>query len=1111
VTLSLHASPDGQWCAVRRGKQTAWYALGPTAGVDPLEEPQVRVELPEPASDLVVIGPPTQAITVTRSGDSTSIELLSSAKLERIAALTLAGRWTAAAVTGSRAALLSEDARTCTVIRAAAKSLVAQLLEPGAGLIDLVLGMERQQLAIGTTKRLEVWDAVSTRPLTRLQVQLPPPPRTIGTAAGHWWILRAEQQQILLMRLSDGRPFLHNLGAPIRSVVSHPASPWLVVVTSRGLVRLSCFAHAMAELEAPPAEAYAIAPSGDEAVLLGASGFAQAPWVMRLSASAAATGVPRVTTGVVVTTSPMGSAPIAVAVAGKPEPRYSPPAAASVTATAERLREMRDRAEAVADSEGKAERDAAIDAAAEPDAEDRSGGAADDGDGAGEDAALHAAGAEANAEEASEERTDHEGSGEQTDHEVSGERTDHEVSGERTAHDASGERTAELLPSPAWRSTLGGDPQPDAGGRAGAAAAAGGVAPVRHGANGASDAGVAPSGEAPSSSPAATDQDRAGPPAAEAVKKPALPSWALNRRAPGAAAAPRAPARPVAWPPTAARQAPAGSSAATSPVTAAAVSSSAPASDPETPVSATLVSPVAASAAPAGASPASGAARPAATRPGAPSWFAGAAARAQRAAVGAPPKPATNAAGGVAAATLPASPAAGTVASSSAPPSSAPPSSAASSTPPSSSASPSSAALNNAASNNAASSGVPEATATSVRSTSATNAVTAIVSPASGHAGQPALAGAAAPSDVPSPAWYDATTPVGRPASTPASSSSSSSPPRPAPSFPSFGPAEHLVASGGPRPVPEWASTEPLPRAAAQGAPAVKSPIGTSSATPIPATSTATPPIASRPLTAPPSPLAPAGAAPARPAPMMPAAAPPARPAPIPPSPMASSAVRAAAAGGARSWRGELAIYGAQAIAGVPGAPPEVHGNELAILARRLSLPEEARLASTILYAAWLAGQPFLPIVQLAALLGEGGWPEALGTGALGQLGLLRHRDGAVALRRSVADALDGRPWGAIRVAGDADAVPLPLPGRLGRVSVSAWPAWQAYLGKVALVTGKLRRALVEARLAELVAVTFDPLVEYPAPWPTGTNLLVVSDAIGGLTELLPELLQPPG
>jgi hypothetical protein len=200
-----------------------------------------------------------------------------------------------------------------------------------------------------------------------------------------------------------------------------------------------------------------------------------------------------------------------------------------------------------------------------------------------------------------------------------------------------------------------------------------------------------------------------------------------------------------------------------------------------------------------------------------------------------------------------------------------------------------------------------------------------------------------------------------------------------------------------------------------------------------------------------------------------------------------------------------------------------VTSSELAILARRLSLPEPARVASVVLYAAWLAGAPFIPMTQLAELLAElpgpdgrkeegaDGWNEALGLGALGQLGLLRHHEGRVALRRPVADALDGRPWGAIRIAGEASASPGAIPGRLGRVAVAAWPAWHNHLGKVALVTGSLRRALVEARLAELVAVTFEPLAEYPSPWPAGTNLLVVTDAIGGLTELLPELRATPG
>lgn len=309
MTLSLLTSPDGQWCAVRRGKQTAWYPLTGEA----LDEPAARVELPDAASELVLLGPATataatlMALTITRAGETTALGLLQSPRFERIAELGVAGRWRPAAITGSRAALVAEDARSCTVVRAAGRSLVAQLIDP-AGLIDHVLPMDRQQLAIATNRKLELWDAVALRPLTRLQLQLPPPPRVVGVAAGHWWVLRPEQQQILLLRLSDGRPFLHAIGAPIRAVVSHPASPWLVVVTSHGLLRLSCFAHAVAELEAPAAEAYAISPSGDEAILLGCNGFAQAPWVIRLSASAAAAGVPKAASPLVVTTGPLAPA-----------------------------------------------------------------------------------------------------------------------------------------------------------------------------------------------------------------------------------------------------------------------------------------------------------------------------------------------------------------------------------------------------------------------------------------------------------------------------------------------------------------------------------------------------------------------------------------------------------------------------------------------------------------------------------------------------------------------------------------------------------------------------------------------------------------------------------
>lgn len=211
------------------------------------------------------------------------------------------------------------------------------------------------------------------------------------------------------------------------------------------------------------------------------------------------------------------------------------------------------------------------------------------------------------------------------------------------------------------------------------------------------------------------------------------------------------------------------------------------------------------------------------------------------------------------------------------------------------------------------------------------------------------------------------------------------------------------------------------------------------------------------------------------------------------------------------SWRDELVRWAdatlCPAVAPTLGDAPHI-GEELAALVRRLELSPVAQRAVTLLYAAYLAGTPHVPMRVLAGHLGAEGWREALGTGELGALALLRHRDGAVGLRRPVLDALDGRPWRAIRVLGGV-ASAHPARADLHRVAVAHWPAWFERLGRVALVTGALHRAVLEARLADLVAVTFEPIRSLPAPWPGGARLLVVTDELGGFCDQLPELPPP--
>ncbi|MBK7534539.1 MAG: hypothetical protein IPI49_04020 [Myxococcales bacterium] len=319
MTVSIACSPDGLWCAARDGAALVVFSLDPVAGpgagpggaevtgLTPAGTPvgsqaagkgdpdaahrvvrQSRGELPAPDADVVFLGAPTTMLLwACRQGETTRLALLAPAQLEVVAELVLAGTWAVAAVTGARAALVAPDGRSVTLVRATGRRLIAQLVDPG-GVVESIVGMDRNQLAMVMPRKLELWDAVAARPLQRLQFQIPPGPRVVGTAAGHWWISRPGSEQLVLLRLSDGRPFVQALGASVVSVTSHSGCPWLVVVSSRGLLRLSCFAHTMVDLAAPPAAAYALAPAGpagDEASLLGLASVDEVPWRVPISPS----------------------------------------------------------------------------------------------------------------------------------------------------------------------------------------------------------------------------------------------------------------------------------------------------------------------------------------------------------------------------------------------------------------------------------------------------------------------------------------------------------------------------------------------------------------------------------------------------------------------------------------------------------------------------------------------------------------------------------------------------------------------------------------------------------------------------------------------------------
>ena len=265
----ITTSPDGQWAAVRQGREVALLANGAGPAT-------ARLELDSEDADLVIVGPPSVLVIVTRAGpghgESTANRLVlhQPPYLEAVARLDLEVPMRIAGVTGPRIALVSLDGKAVTIVRVAGRALSAQAIEPSSP-VEFAVGLERNQLLFGLQRKLEAWDAVSGRPLLRMQLPLPPPPRVVGPAHGHLWATRLGSDEILVYRLSDGRPFGHSAGAPISEVICHPGSPLLILVTPRGLVRLHCFAHALTAIDAPwrPGMALAQLVVGDDICLLG--------------------------------------------------------------------------------------------------------------------------------------------------------------------------------------------------------------------------------------------------------------------------------------------------------------------------------------------------------------------------------------------------------------------------------------------------------------------------------------------------------------------------------------------------------------------------------------------------------------------------------------------------------------------------------------------------------------------------------------------------------------------------------------------------------------------------------------------------------------------------
>ena len=273
----IATSPDGQWAAVKRGREVELLAGG--AG-----EATARIELPTDDADLVMVGPPSVLAVVTRGAPGGGepgprLVLYQPPHLDAVARHDLDTAMRIAGLTGSRIVLVSLDGKAVTIVRIAGRALAAQAIETGSP-VEFAVGLDRNQVLFGLLRKLETWDAVSGRPLLRIQLPLPPPPRRVGPAHGFLWVTRPGGEDILVCRMSDGRPFRHPIGVPIDDVIYHPASPLLILVTARGLVRLHCFAHSLTVIDAPwqPGTELAQLVVGEDISLLGIAEPGAEPW-----------------------------------------------------------------------------------------------------------------------------------------------------------------------------------------------------------------------------------------------------------------------------------------------------------------------------------------------------------------------------------------------------------------------------------------------------------------------------------------------------------------------------------------------------------------------------------------------------------------------------------------------------------------------------------------------------------------------------------------------------------------------------------------------------------------------------------------------------------------
>lgn len=258
IALACAVSPDGRLIAVRRGTVLSLHAIDPAAGT-----PGAVVAEASATGDGVLVF--ASACLLEIGGEATTrITPYSVPKLARRPTIEVAAATRVVAETGRHVLLAAPDQ---AFVVAAQGETVGYAPVRVAAAVAWAAGIGEDQFLVSSSRGVEVWEAGARRPLHKVRLALPAQPRAVGVATQrtNLWLATA-RPELVVVRISDGKPSRVPLPAVPEAPVGHPGSSWLVADLDGAPHAINLVTAACEALPAAATAARAIAPRGSGAL-----------------------------------------------------------------------------------------------------------------------------------------------------------------------------------------------------------------------------------------------------------------------------------------------------------------------------------------------------------------------------------------------------------------------------------------------------------------------------------------------------------------------------------------------------------------------------------------------------------------------------------------------------------------------------------------------------------------------------------------------------------------------------------------------------------------------------------------------------------------------------